>query len=63
MSMKNNIISLGKERLKINPVKYSVEFTHDQNGLVFNVFGIQDAKKDRIAVARDLESAAKSLRK
>ena len=60
--MKNNIISLSKERLKLNPVKYTIEFTHDKDGLVFNVFGIQDTTKDRLAVARDLEDAVKSLR-
>lgn len=60
--MKDRIVNLGKKRLELNPVVYTVVFTHDQYGMSFNVYDIQDAKKDRLAVARDLEAAAKSLR-
>ena len=56
------VSSLGKKRLELNPVVYTVVFTHDQRGLSLNVYDIQDSEKDRLAVADDLEAAAKSLR-
>jgi len=58
----NTVVNMGKERLKLKPVVYTVIFTHDQHGMSFNVYDIQDSKRDRLAVADDLDAAAKSLR-
>lgn len=42
---------------------YTVEIIHDQYDMSFNVYDIQNTKKDRLAVAKDPEGAANSLRK
>lgn len=60
--MNNQVISLIKHKLKKRPATYTVVFTHDEEGMYFVVYDIQDTKKDRLAVARDLESAAESLK-
>lgn len=56
------VVSLTKERLRRAPIMYTVVFCHDAFGMTFTVSDIQDTKKDRLAVARDLEAAAESLR-
>lgn len=57
-----NLCSLTEKRLKKEPVLYTVVFRHGDDGFSFVVHDIQDAEKDRLAVARDLEEAAKSLK-
>ena len=56
------ITSLTERRLKKEPVLYTVVFRHGNDGFSFVVHDIQDTQKDRLAVARDLEEAAKSLK-
>ena len=56
------VVSLTTERLRREPVRYSVVFRHDQNGLSFTVHNIQDTRRDRLAVARDLAVAAELLK-
>lgn len=60
--MESEIIDFTKCRLRKKAVEYTVIFRHDENGLSFCVYDVDDTKRDRLAVARDLESAAKSLR-
>lgn len=55
-------INFTKERLRRSPTIYSVAFCHDEKGMTFIVHDIQDTKKDRLAVARDFEAAAASLK-
>jgi len=56
-------ISFTKEKLRRSPIVYTVAFCHDENGMTFIVHDVQDTKKDRLAVARDFEAAAESLKK
>lgn len=58
----NQVVSLTERRLTRSPVTYTVIFRHDGSGMSFVVYDVQDAEKDRLAVARDLEAAAASLR-
>lgn len=58
----DNIFSLTREKLRRSPVTYTIAFHHSEDGMSFVVHDIQDTKKDRLAVARDLEAAAESLR-
>lgn len=59
--MIENVVSLTERRLRKNPTVYTIVVTHDSDGMSFVVYDIQDTKKDRLAVARDLEDAANSL--
>lgn len=43
-------------------MEYTVVFRHTNDGLSFTVHDIEDTKKDRLAVARDLERGALSLK-
>jgi hypothetical protein len=43
-------------------VVYTVIFRHDETGMSFVVYDVPDTSKDRLAVAKDLETAAASLR-
>jgi hypothetical protein len=56
------IIDFTKKKLRKTPIEYTVTFHHDENGMSFTINDIQDAKKDRLAVARDFEAAAYSLK-
>ena len=58
----SNIEDFTKRRLDKEPVQYTVVFRHDGEGMSFVVHDIQDSERDRLAVARDLEIAAESLR-
>jgi hypothetical protein len=60
--MKERVVSLTRRRLDRFPVTYTVVFRHDGGGMSFVVYDIQDTEKDRLAVSRDLEAAAASLR-
>jgi len=55
------IVNLSQFRLKKEPVRYTIEFTHDERGFYFWVRDTPDDKENRIAIAADLEAAAKSL--
>lgn len=55
------IVSLTKKRLQHKPVVYNIVFRHDHEGMSFVVYDIQDTKKDRLAVARDLAACAEIL--
>ena len=55
-------IDFTKERLKRAPITYTVTFHHTKDGMSFEVEDVQDSEKDRLAVARDFEAAAISLR-
>ncbi len=57
-----SVVSLTKHRLKKEPVFYTVIFKHGPDGMSFVVHDIQDTKADRLAVARDFEAAAASLK-
>lgn len=57
----SKIVDLTQIRLKNNPVQYTVVIRHDHEGMSFVVNDLQDSKEDRLAVARDLEQAAKWL--
>jgi len=57
------VVNLTEKRLELNPVVYSVEFTHDQRGMSFTVCDVQESARDMLAVADDLEYAANALRK
>ena len=59
--MDSNVVDFTKKRLKNNPVQYTVIIRHDENGMSFVVNDVQDSKEDRLAVARDLNEAAKAL--
>lgn len=61
--MKNRIKMPITGRLTITGRGYTVEIIHDQYDMSFNVYDIQNTKKDRLAVAKDPEDAANSLRK
>jgi hypothetical protein len=56
------VSSLSKFRLKKNPVRYSVEFTHDETGCSFTANGVNDTPHDRLRLAEVLENAARSIR-
>jgi len=58
----NTVISLNRKRLELNPVTYTVQFTHDAKGMTFVVYDIKDSRRDRLTVADNLEAAAKKLR-
>ena len=60
--MFDEVIDFTSRRLRSKPVEYTVIFRHDEKGFSFIVYDIQDTKKDRLAVARDLESAVESLK-
>ena len=60
--MTEEIIDFTKKRLRKTPVVYTVTFYHNEKGMSFTVDDIQDTKKDRLAVARDFEAAACSLK-
>jgi len=51
-----------RRRLNKEPIQYTVVFRHDGDGMSFVVYDIQDSERDRLAVARDFEEAAKSLK-
>ena len=55
-------MSLSKRRLRDNPIIYTVAFMHDSEGMSFVVHDIADTIKDRLAVAKDFEAAAESLK-
>ena len=56
-----SVANLTLERLKRNPIGYTVYFEHDENGLSFTVYDVQDSKHDRVSVAADFKAAANSL--
>lgn len=56
------IIDFTKERLNKTPITYTLTFFHTGKGMSFHVSDVQDTEKDRLAVAKDLEDAAFSLR-
>jgi len=56
-----SMVNLTLERLKRNPIGYTVFFEHDENGLSFTVYDIQDSDHDRRSVAADFIAAADSL--
>ena len=56
------VVSLIKEKLRRAPIKYTVVFCHDAEGMKFTVYDIQDTKKDRLAVATDFAAAANILK-
>ena len=60
--MQHKVSDFTKRRLKEKPIVYSIVFRHDHNGMTFIVNDVQDTEKDRLAVAKDLEAAAKSLK-
>ena len=57
-----SVTDLTLMRLAKNPVTYTVEFRHDEEGMSFTVNDVQDSPHDRESVAADFEAAAKSLR-
>ena len=57
-----SVSNLTIERLKRNRMGYTVYFEHDESGLSFTVYDVQDSKHDRESVAADFEAAAESLR-
>lgn len=59
--MSNNIVDFTEKRLKKQPIEYTVVFRHDENGMSFSVNDVEDSPHARLAVARDLEQAAKWL--
>lgn len=59
MSEENNVIDFTQIRLKKQPIEYTVVFRHDENGMSFSVNDVEDSPHARMAVARDLEQAAK----
>ena len=56
-----SIHDLTRERLARNPTIYTVEFRHDEDGMSFTVYDIQDSPHDRESVAVDFQAAAKNL--
>jgi len=56
------IACLQRHRLNRTPVTYTIEIRHDGEGMSFMVYDIEDTRKDRLAVAIDLETAATSLK-
>jgi hypothetical protein len=57
----NNIIKLDQERLKRKPVIYTIIFTHTHDEFSFKVYDILDTPESKLAVAKDLDLASKSL--
>jgi hypothetical protein len=62
MSERERVVSLTRRRLTKNPITYTIIFRHGPEGMSFVVYDVQDTQRDRLAVARDLEAAAASLR-
>ncbi len=60
--MSGMVVSLDKERRRRHPVRYAVAVNHDEQGRWIQVNNIADTKKDRLAVAADLEAAARAIR-
>nr|VFK58444.1 MAG: hypothetical protein BECKTUN1418F_GA0071002_11446 [Candidatus Kentron sp. TUN]VFK60310.1 MAG: hypothetical protein BECKTUN1418D_GA0071000_11206 [Candidatus Kentron sp. TUN]VFK67333.1 MAG: hypothetical protein BECKTUN1418E_GA0071001_11426 [Candidatus Kentron sp. TUN] len=58
----NNMIDFTAEKLKRNPIEYSVVITHLHNQIIFKVIDIKDDPRSRLAVADDLEKFAASIR-
>lgn len=58
----DNVADFTERRLNRSPVIYTVVVRHDGAGMSFVVRDVQDTEQDRLAVARDLEAAAMSLR-
>lgn len=58
----NHVIDLRREKLRRSPVMYQVTFRHGEDGMSFVVTDVLDTAEDRLAVARDFEAAAASLR-
>lgn len=56
------VIDLRREKLRRAPVMYQVTFRHGADGMSFIVTDVLDTAEDRLAVARDFEAAAASLR-
>lgn len=55
------IIFLSEERIKRNPVRYSVHFNHDENGFWIEAVGISEDAESKKRLAHYLRKAAEFI--